>query len=279
MNRLISHFQMISAGPESETSKHRPRLTLRKLLAFVLTLAYLFTSLPVESVVAAGSETSSPAVVSPKPLPPKPTQPRPDEPESPDDPKEDGDIRIMWFDVAMDIAGLAMSIAEYNANPTFWNAIGVIFDSTAVIVPGLPSVGAIKGGARAAMAYIRRSAKLKTALEAGGVQKYWKLLLRRMPKNWVRHHIIEKRFARRLGTTSLTMPAIPIDGKYHQLITNKMRAKIPYGTDPWKMTVRDILDKHAEAYGELFRESGDVYWEYLKDYVLEVKSRVPSHIK
>lgn len=93
-----------------------------------------------------------------------------------------------------------------------------------------------------------------------------------MPTGWVRHHIIEKRFADLLGSTQWVMPAIPIDTDAHQLITNKMRNKIAYrtGGDYSDLGVRYVLRKHVEAYDELLAETGDRYWEYLSAYTSEI---------
>lgn len=193
--------------------------------------------------------------------------------------KPDGEVGITWFDTAFDIVSFAMSVAEFNEDPNFWTGIQVVFDGASVLVPGLPSVGAIKGGVNAVKTLLDSSTTLRTAVELGGIKNYWKLRLKRMPAGWERHHIVEGRFLPRLGGNYWSAPAIPIPKADHQLITNKMRAKVPYGTDYSKMGVREILDHHIDAYDELLGETDDRYWEVLRDYVTEIKHRVPDDIE
>lgn len=260
-------------------AKNRGLGSGQRLLSLLLTALLVVTSLPFDAMAVA-----SPAAAPPTILPtPNPVLVEPAMPEEPPMPETDpeGKVGIMWLDTAMDIAGFAMSYAEYNQNPTFWNAFQLVFDGAAVVVPGLPAVGALRGTARAVKAYLQRSAMLKRAGELGGVMSYWKLKLKWMPSGWTRHHIIEGRFADRFGGSYWTMKAIPIQTGSHQLITNKMRNKIAYrrGGNYGDLEVREILQHHIDAYDELFAETGDVYWEYLKDWTTEVLSRVPSHIQ
>ncbi|WP_304857857.1 hypothetical protein [uncultured Clostridium sp.] len=89
-----------------------------------------------------------------------------------------------------DIGSLVISISEFNANSSLWNAIGVVFDAGAVVLPGVPAVNG-------ALSAIKGSSKLQDALTWGnrtakkaGITRYSSMPAR---TGYGRYHIIEKR--------------------------------------------------------------------------------------
>lgn len=166
-------------------------------------------------------------------------------------------------DTIFDIAAFSISLNEYKKNKTFWNGFWVVTDAAAVVFPGIPAVSGVKRMIEGS------TTVLKPALSKG-VRRYSSLQKISPPKNyrakgWERHHIIEKRFASNLNTTSGRMLSIFIPKyHYHYQITQKMRKKIPYQLEKSR-TKNQIMQAHIDAYGELWAESGfaDEYWEFL----------------
>lgn len=175
----------------------------------------------------------------------------------------DQDFSSMAVETIFDIGSFSLSVYEYNQNPSFWNGFWVVADGTAMVFPGVPAVSGVKRMIQGSPSV------LKPAL-AKGVRPYSKLQTISAPASymgngWERHHIFEKRFASKLGTTESKMLAIFIPKyNYHYQITQRMSKKIPWYTASFK-TKEEILRAHYEAYGELWAESGfaDEYWEFL----------------
>ncbi|MEZ2719543.1 hypothetical protein [Niallia circulans] len=173
------------------------------------------------------------------------------------------DVSLFAVDTIFDIASFTLSLKEYKKNKTFWNGFWVVADGAAVVFPGIPAVSGVKRMIEGS------TTVLKPALSKG-IRKYSTLQNISAPKNykgkgWERHHIFEKRFASKLGTSSGKMLAIFIPKyNYHYQITQRMSKKIPWYTAPRK-TKKQIIQAHIDAYGELWAESGfaDEYWEFL----------------
>lgn len=172
-------------------------------------------------------------------------------------------ISPLAIDTIFDIASFSLSLSEYNKNKTFWNGFWVVADGAAVVFPGVPAVSGVKRMIEGSTSVLKPSL-------AKGVRKYSALQNISAPSNykgsgWERHHIFEKRFASKLGTTSGKMLAIFIPKyNYHYQITQRMSKKIPWYEAPFK-TKTQIIQAHIDAYGELWAESGfaDEYWEFL----------------
>lgn len=180
------------------------------------------------------------------------------------DKREYGDIGILWVETAFDVGNFMLSLAEYNANPTFWNGFWLVFDGASVVLPGIPAVSSFRRGASYAKSFIEGSPRLKTALQ-WGVMKYGRLT-GHLPYGYQAHHIFEKRFAADLGTTEYSMLAIGLDTATHQTFTTKMAGKIPTGGGPWDPAY--IIQQHQEAYYELAQYYGDNLWQFLYEFSL-----------
>lgn len=173
---------------------------------------------------------------------------------------EDGMITVFYVETIFDIGCFIMSVAEFAIEPTFWNGFWVVADGLSIAFPGIPALSNVKR-------MIKASSILTDATKIG-IRPYKELQKITVPSGWQRHHIFEQRFASRLGTTSGDMLAIPIpaNSTYHQAITNKMRSKIPYGTNLNTLTKNEILDAHIDAYKELWDSTGDEVWEFLYEF-------------
>lgn len=170
-----------------------------------------------------------------------------------------GTIRLMAVETIFDIGMFTMSLAEFIANPTFWNGFWVVADGLSMVFPGIPAVSGVKR-------MIQGSSSLEKALKVG-VMSYKDLQKKSIPSGWERHHIFEKRFQSRLpGATSDNMLAIPLSKENHNLFTQTMRKKIPYGSDYSSYTKDQILNAHINAYKELWNETGDPVWEFLYQF-------------
>lgn len=172
------------------------------------------------------------------------------------DTKEKDDIGILWVDTIFDVGNFMISLAEYNADPSFWNGFWLVMDGASVVFPGIPSISGVKR-------MMQASPKLKDALKIG-IKRYGTLKYQSIPYGCVRHHIFEQRFAGRLGTTSNDMLAIVLKQADHDLITAKMRNKIPYTGDGYYwLTPDQIINHHINAYRELWYQTNDSQWEFL----------------
>lgn len=171
-----------------------------------------------------------------------------------------GIIKIFVVETIFDIGCFTMSLAEFAIEPTFWNGFWVVADGLSIAFPGIPALSGVKR-------MIKASSTLQDATKIG-IKRFGDMRNTTIPSGWERHHIFEKRFAARLDTTSNDMLAIAIPGgsTYHQAITNKMRSKIPYGTNYNNLTSKQIIDAHIDAYKELWDETGDEVWEFLYEF-------------
>jgi len=172
----------------------------------------------------------------------------------------DGMIRPFVVETIFDIGNFALSLAEFAVSPNFWTGFNVVADGLAVVFPGVPSVTGVKR-------MINASSTLKDSLKIG-VKSYGDLKNDTVPTGWQRHHIFEKRFKARLGSdvTDNNMLAIAMPSTYHQEITNKMRSKIPYGTNYNDLTKSSIINSHIDAYKELWEDTDDEFWEFMYEF-------------
>lgn len=172
---------------------------------------------------------------------------------------EKDEIGVRYVETIFDIGNFAISVAEYQRNPSFWTGFWVVADAGSMVFPGIPSISGVKR-------MMQQSTKLYTALGHngdkiyGGIKKYSKLNVRSGNQ---RHHIFEQRFATKLNTTPGNMLCIELDSSTHNLATQKMRGKIPYGANLNNYSEDDILRAHQQAYSELWSETGDSLWEFL----------------
>lgn len=192
----------------------------------------------------------------------------------------DGDVGAQWIDTVFDIGSLAMSVAEFQASPTLSNGFWVLADSVSVVFPGIPAVSGAKR-------MILGSEVLQKALKVGnasggpqGIMRYRTMVNMPVPTGWPRHHIFEKRFRISLGVDniddmlSIAVPSSdPLYSNYHQMITNKIREKIP--NKPWYMTESmyysqftpdQVVRAHVNSYWELYLQTGDTYFEFLSKF-------------
>lgn len=179
----------------------------------------------------------------------------------------ESDYDVKFVDTIFDIGCFAMSVAEFAVEPTFWNGFNVVVDGLSVVLPGVPSVSGIKR-------MIKASDNLADAMRWGvaryddlssaksGISRYSSLQT---------HHILEKRF--RIAFPEIpndnSMLCINIPNNYHQSITNKMRSKIPYSTNYTQMGKTEILKRVKDGYNELYQETGDELYEFLKTFIDE----------
>lgn len=164
---------------------------------------------------------------------------------------ETEEIGVRYVETIFDVGNFMISLYEYNQNPSFWTGFWMVTDGASVVLPGIPSISGVKR-------MMESSSKLHNSLRYG-VKTYNSLSV---PSGYERHHIFEKRFAGRLGTTSGRMLCIGLTTSDHQLITNKMRQKIPYGTDPYSLSIDEIMNAHTDSYRELWNQTGDSLWEF-----------------
>lgn len=171
----------------------------------------------------------------------------------------DGLIKPLAVETIFDIGSFTMSVAEFAIEPTFWNGFWVVADGLSMVFPGIPALSGVKR-------MVKASSTLEKALEIG-VMRYGTLKNKSIPSGWARHHIFEKRFIPALsGATENNMLAIPISKAHHDKITQKMRAKVPYGTNYANMSASAVMTHHINAYKELYDETGDEYWEFLYNF-------------
>jgi hypothetical protein len=94
--------------------------------------------------------------------------------------------------------------------------------------------------------------KVKDNIKKLGIETYSdmvKLIKRYYPGQFEAHHIIEKRFAEKLGIENTDkMRAIPVTVEQHQLFTNAWRAAIKYKTGTATTTMKEIYNKALEIY-------------------------------
>lgn len=160
-----------------------------------------------------------------------------------------------------DIGSLVISISEFNANPSLWNAIGVVFDAGAVVLPGVPAVNG-------ALSAIKGSSKLQDALTWGnravkkaGITRYSSMPTR---AGYQRHHIIEKRLKSAFpGATDNNMFSILIKIEDHKKITSTSRKYLPYNISYTQSQVRDGMRK---TYNQLYNETGDKLYLFLREF-------------
>lgn len=178
-------------------------------------------------------------------------------------PSGTSDISINGFETLFDIGCLIISLNTFLNDPTWENFAWVVVDATTVAIPGIPAVGSLTTIKR----MLDASSVLQKSLEIG-VGTYTKLRNTKVPSGWERHHIIEKRFVSKfIHMTEGNMYAIAIPKEIHQKITNKMRQKISYGANLDDIDVSDILKAHREAYDELYDETGEQVYKFLRDYL------------
>ncbi|MBH5318564.1 hypothetical protein I6N90_12235 [Paenibacillus sp. GSMTC-2017] len=172
-------------------------------------------------------------------------------------------VSPMWVESIFDIGSFVLSLNEFNQNPSFWSGFWVVADAAAVVFPGIPAVSGVKR-------MIQESPNVLKPALSKGIRSYSSLQNVTAPANymnlgWERHHIFEKRFAGKLGSTEAKMLSIFIPKYYyHHQITQKMASKIPWWEAPF-WSKDDIIQAHINAYSELWAESGftDSYWEFL----------------
>ncbi|PWK07444.1 hypothetical protein [Tumebacillus permanentifrigoris] len=172
-------------------------------------------------------------------------------------------IEPQFFETIFDVGSFVLSLAEFNANPTFWNGFWVFADGASIVFPGVPALSGVKR-------MIENSSLLHDSLKVG-VMQYGTLKNKTIPVNWERHHIIEKRFAPYIGwdylTTENNMLAIAMPYDYHKVVTNVLQQKIPYGTNYLFLTDAEIFKAHKEAYYQMYYETGNEYWNFLAKFV------------
>lgn len=173
--------------------------------------------------------------------------------------KKDGVIKPQWVETAFDVGNFMLSLADYRAEPTLWNGFKVVFDGASVVFPGVPAISGVER-------MIRANKTLKKALEIG-IDVYDNL--KNIPSGWHRHHIFEKRFAKRLGTHEDDMFCIAIPKEYHDPITKAMRKEIPYGIDYNQYSRAEILETHIDVYRKLWRDTDDEVYEFLYKFARE----------
>lgn len=166
------------------------------------------------------------------------------------------EIGVNFVETIFDIGNFAISLYEYNQNPSFWSGFWLVFDGASVVLPGIPSVNGVKR-------MLQNSSILRQGLQKPlGVKTFNQLVNQTIPSGWNRHHIFEKRFASKLGTTDGRMLCLTIPKtSYHDPITGLMKQKIPYGGTT--LTPDQIINKHIEAYDELWSNTGDPVYEFL----------------
>lgn len=175
--------------------------------------------------------------------------------------------RMIPVDTVFDIGAFTMSLAEFNADRSFWNGFWVVADAVSVALPYVPSVSGVKR-------MIKASDVLKASLEKG-VQSYSKLQRLSEPARitgeaWERHHIFEKRFVSKFsGASESNMLSIFLPYSYHTQITTKMKKAIPWYSAPLK-SADEIIDTHIRIYEELWAENDwDEVFEFLKEFAKE----------
>lgn len=163
--------------------------------------------------------------------------------------------KLMFVETIFDIGNFTISLTQFIANPSLWTGFKVVMDGAAVVLPGVPSVVGVKR-------MMDASSTLKTSLKHS-INKYGKLQKVSIPRGWERHHIFEKRFAKVFGTSTYSMLAIALPKSYHYTITKKMSQKIPTGQNYGNLSKTFIINKHIEAYKELYYQTKDPVWEFL----------------
>ncbi len=75
------------------------------------------------------------------------------------------------------------------------------------------------------------------------------------------------RFAERFGVNARNMFCFALRRNDHNLISAKMRSLIRTGIDYSTLSRSYIIRKHIQAYDELYRETGDELWKFLREFV------------
>lgn len=174
---------------------------------------------------------------------------------------EDGVIKPLWVETAFDVGNFMMSLADFRAEPSVWNGFKVVFDGASVVFPGVPAISGVER-------MIKASKTLKQSLQIG-VKSFRDLKKDSVPSGWHRHHIFEKRFADRLGTTENDLFAIAIPKDYHNIITQALRKEIPYGANYRDYSRSEIIQAHIDVYRDLWQEYDDEVYEFLYKFARE----------
>ena len=152
----------------------------------------------------------------------------------------------------LDIYFAADSINCFIYDPSITTFAYAFFDVLALL-PVLPSSGYYRYGSEAFEIISRGSCVAsKTSgllyAEKYGIHAYGELRKALKGTGLEAHHIIEKRFADRLGVAVNDMLCVAVTKEEHQAFTNAWRKLIPYGTDYSTLTLSEIWDAAKSVY-------------------------------
>ena len=182
----------------------------------------------------------------------------------------DGRLVGTLFDAASVTLGVKNFIDNVRAGNTraaIGDGVGVVIDVAAAALPVIPGgVGFVRTGTKTAkfissnIDVVKLNSELSSFEKAGefGVDSYYKLrqkVLEIYGKNsgLEVHHLIEQRFARKLGIKEADIPSIVLTKDEHRKFTNAWKDKIGYnGTNmditTWNATKTDILNLAIDIY-------------------------------
>ncbi|SHJ18706.1 RHS repeat-associated core domain-containing protein [Malonomonas rubra DSM 5091] len=152
-----------------------------------------------------------------------------------------------YVESAWDAASLAAgvySISQWNKSTSFGD---MFMDVAGVAVDGLALALPIPGGAGLALKAGRGLGQLSHAGKYG-VKSYGELRKAIKGTGLEAHHLIEKRFARVLGTAPGDMASVAVTRAEHQVFTNAWRKAIPYGEGTAAATKDQIMSAATQIY-------------------------------
>ncbi len=186
-----------------------------------------------------------------------------------------------FFDAILDFGGFLWSLYDYIKNPSIVNGAFVWSDFLSILIPFVPGSYLTKSGkyivksvdkADSLMDTIKglnKSEKIKI-LNNGSIALPYKALRKLTAKTGLEaHHLIEKRFASRLGINSDEILSVALDKDTHRRITTAFRTKIPYGS-----TARNAskLNTYSASPQQIWNAIVDVYKEEgMTDYLSALK--------
>lgn len=190
------------------------------------------------------------------------------------------------IDTIVDVAGAVWSLGEFLAAPTLPNALSLVWDVAAIVVPFVPGSYITDGGkyilkttsksdSVADSFKVLKVADRAKAIKDGALTMPYKALKKLSQNTGLEaHHLIEKRFAKKLGINENDILSIAIDPDTHKKITKAFRDEIDYGgvsakkgrRNTQSASVQEVWDATVKVYKKFGMTE---YLQPLKDMMKE----------
>ena len=195
-------------------------------------------------------------------------------------------------DTILDAASFVDSLVQFVFNPSLVNAGYLAWDTVSVILPYIPGSYAAKGVRLVgrtddAIDLVKSLYRVDNATDAASwivknrksllmSYKDWKKVTKELKiKGFEIHHLIEKRFADKLGLNKNSILSIAIDPDLHATITQAFRDVIGYKNDISKSLRTNTAEAHDiwDAIVNVYRGLGmEQYISQLKEFIQKYAS-------